>query len=67
MRVEQFLCGPSDLVRRSLETDLVGLGGPSKATQLADECSEEARISSSVAGGLKLWSVLMARHMVVLG
>jgi hypothetical protein len=26
-------------------------------------CSAAARISSSVAGGSKLWSVLMFRHM----
>jgi hypothetical protein len=36
-RAEQLLCCPGDLVDRSLESDLVRLGGPSKATQLADE------------------------------
>src|SRR5215467_9716806 len=34
---EQLFCGLGDLVHGSLESDLVCLGRPSKATQLADE------------------------------
>ena len=31
---------------------------------LRTNCNDDARISSSVAGGLKLWSVLIFRHML---
>src|SRR4029077_13789989 len=39
------------------------LGRTSKTAQLADELQEDALISSSVAGGLKLCSVLILRHI----
>src|SRR5215467_9048422 len=42
------------------------LEGRVKPLSLRTNCSEEARISSSVAGGLKLWSVLILRHMISL-
>ena len=41
----------------------LALDGVVKPLSLRTNCSEEARISSSEAGGLKLYSVLMARHM----
>jgi hypothetical protein len=37
--------------------------GRVKPLSLRTNCKAEARISSSVAGGLKLCSVLMLRHM----
>src|SRR5262245_31512657 len=42
------------------------LEGRVKPLNLRTNCREDARISSSVAGGLKLWSVLMLRHMTIL-
>jgi hypothetical protein len=39
--------------------------GRVKPLSLRTNCREEARTSSSVAGGLKLCSVLMARHMTI--
>src|SRR5262245_32073637 len=42
------------------------LEGRVKPLNLRTNCREDARISSSVAGGLKLWSVLMLRHMTSL-
>src|SRR5215469_337772 len=39
------------------------LEGRVKPLSLRTNCSEDALISSSVAGGLKLWSVLILRHM----
>src|SRR5215469_6815446 len=39
------------------------LEGRVKPLSLRTNCSDDALISSSVAGGLKLWSVLIFRHM----
>jgi hypothetical protein len=42
------------------------LEGRVKPLNLRTNCKEDARISSSVAGGLKLWSVFMLRHTTIL-
>src|ERR1700730_3034298 len=42
----------------------LALDGLEKPLNFRTNCSEDARISSSVAGGLKLYSVLMLRHML---
>src|SRR4030095_8575580 len=39
------------------------LDGLVKPLSFRTNCRDDARISSSVAGGAKLWSVLMLRHM----
>jgi len=50
-------------VNGATERELVRFGGFREAAQLSHELERDARISSSVAGGLKLCSVLMFRHM----
>ena len=42
------------------------LEGRVKPLNLRTNCREDARISSAVAGGLKLWSVFMLRHTAIL-
>src|SRR5258708_1677998 len=60
-----------------VETAVISLTAVTKAAMLACEgllnplsfltnCKAAARISSSVAGGAKLWSVLMLLHMAIL-
>src|ERR1700730_17025102 len=49
-----------------LKASWFALEGRVKPLNLRTNCREEARISSSVAGGLKLCSVLMLRHMAIL-
>jgi hypothetical protein len=62
----ELLCCPVDLVDGAIEGNLVCLGRPVKPLSLRTNWREDALISSSVAGGLKLWSVLIARHMAIL-
>ena len=52
-----------DFIDRAEESRFVGFGRSVKTAYLRTNCREAARISSSVAGGLKLNSVLMLRHM----
>jgi hypothetical protein len=50
-------------VDRYVEGGLVGLGGVLKPLIFRTNCSDAARISSPVAGGSKLYSVLMFLHI----
>ena len=47
-----------------LKASSLALEGLAKPLSFRTNCSEDARISSSVAGGLKLCRVLMFRHIV---
>ena len=57
------MCCLGHLVHRATEGEVVRFGRPRETAQLPDELEEDARISSSVAGGLKLCRVLMFRHI----
>src|SRR5262245_52727441 len=54
-------CATSSTAR--LNAASLALDGRVKPLNLRTNCSAEARISASVAGGAKLWRVLMFRHM----
>jgi hypothetical protein len=58
------MCATSSTAR--LNAASFALDGRVKPEILRTNCSALARISSSVAGGAKLCSVLMARHMGML-
>ena len=59
--IEKLMHNAIHLIDGAVERDLIGFGGP---LSLRMNCREDARISPSVAGGLKLCSVLMLRHIL---
>ena len=62
--IEQLMHNAIHLIDGAVERDLISFGGPAEAAELANELQGGCAGFPSVAGGLKLCSVLMLRHIL---